>query len=340
MACDMLHLFDHEQACSDDSLACALLREKLRELITGLEKQSLSGCPLDDIGRFLVNILRLASELARSVIKGHHIREFTTGLAPFLAREPGLRSTKYLDGKHEALKSASCPQFPYQRYSALYHYERTCSFTHKFVFRRKISGQLRELSKTALDIWTNSPTIPSSLRAYLHPPLPTSACTDPGSEPPPPQSTSLPFRDSPSVPVGPTFTDPPMATTYGPASWDMPSVESTTMDHASSTGNDDYYDDNMEHAVVTSLEELSSRGRGVGPYICSYGGSCNKGGVDSHGRMRIFKRNSDIKAHLEKHEKRYKCDMPGCPKPEKGFARLDQLERHKQNVSHGSHRGR
>ena len=40
------------------------------------------------------------------------------------------------------------------------------------------------------------------------------------------------------------------------------------------------------------------------------------------------------RAHLQKHEKLYKCDIPGC-KNKKGFARIDQLKRHKQVVSHG-----
>ncbi|KAK4171057.1 hypothetical protein QBC36DRAFT_340682 [Triangularia setosa] len=301
MACDMLHLFSHEQACADNSLVCALLREEIRGLITGLQQQSLSGCPLEDIGNFLVNILYLASELARSVIKGHYIREFTTGLAPFLARESDLRSTKYVDGKYEALK--------------------------------KIGNQIRELSKTAVSIWSNSPRIPASLRNHLH--QPTTASTSPGleAETPLPESTSLPFRENPSVSAEPTFAASSMATHYDPESWDSPGLESSTIHHQSSTASDDY-DDNVDYTVITSLQELSSRGRGIGPYICPLGETCRKGGVESNGRMRLFKRNSDFKAHLEKHEKRFKCDLPGCPKPERGFARADQLERHKQKVVH------
>ncbi|VBB84699.1 Putative protein of unknown function [Podospora comata] len=307
MACDLLHLFDHEQACSGDSLVCALLRKQFHDLITGLQQQSLSGCPLEDIGNFLVNILHLASELARSVVKSQHLRDFTTDLAPFLAREPGLRSTKYLDGKHEALK--------------------------------KISGQVRELSKTAVGIWKSSPSIPSSLHGYLRQPIPTPTPTGLGPQSSLSQSTSLPFRDNTSTPLGSSFTDSSMATPYAAASWDSLCVESSTVQQESNMGGDEY-DDNIEYAVVTSLEEINSRGRGVGPYICSHRENCNKGGVDSNGRMRVFKRNSDIKAHLEKHEKRFKCDLPGCPKPEKGFARADQLERHKQKVAHGLYRGR
>lgn len=37
--------------------------------------------------------------------------------------------------------------------------------------------------------------------------------------------------------------------------------------------------------------------------------------------------------HMQKHEKPYRCDLPNCPNTT-GFARLDQLERHKQKVKH------
>ena len=40
------------------------------------------------------------------------------------------------------------------------------------------------------------------------------------------------------------------------------------------------------------------------------------------------------RAHLLRHEKLYKCTLPGCPN-KKGFARPDQLERHMRDVRHG-----
>jgi hypothetical protein len=36
---------------------------------------------------------------------------------------------------------------------------------------------------------------------------------------------------------------------------------------------------------------------------------------------------------MQKHEKLYHCDLPNCPN-KTGFARLDQLERHKAKVKH------
>ena len=36
---------------------------------------------------------------------------------------------------------------------------------------------------------------------------------------------------------------------------------------------------------------------------------------------------------MARHDKQYKCDLPNCPNRE-GFARIDQLERHKRQVKH------
>lgn len=41
------------------------------------------------------------------------------------------------------------------------------------------------------------------------------------------------------------------------------------------------------------------------------------------------------RAHLQLHERTFKCDIPGCTNT-KGFARIDQLERHKRVVQHKS----
>ncbi|EFR05453.1 hypothetical protein MGYG_09195 [Nannizzia gypsea CBS 118893] len=72
--------------------------------------------------------------------------------------------------------------------------------------------------------------------------------------------------------------------------------------------------------------------RGVGNWVCPYGEKCTKGGVRD-GEVVIFGRNSSFKAHLQKHEKAFKCTIPGC-KNTAGFARIDQLRRHKIEVHH------
>lgn len=74
--------------------------------------------------------------------------------------------------------------------------------------------------------------------------------------------------------------------------------------------------------------------RGSGHHTCPQGLSCTKGGVNAEGALVVFERNSAFRAHLEKHEKTYRCDIPGCTNT-KGFARIDQLRRHKETVRHG-----
>lgn len=37
---------------------------------------------------------------------------------------------------------------------------------------------------------------------------------------------------------------------------------------------------------------------------------------------------------MAKHDKPFKCDLPFCPNNGVGFARPDQLERHKAQVKH------
>ena len=82
------------------------------------------------------------------------------------------------------------------------------------------------------------------------------------------------------------------------------------------------------HVVSTNLTS-----RGSGHHTCPQGLSCTKGGVNAEGALVVFERNSAFRAHLEKHEKTYKCDIPGCTNT-KGFARIDQLRRHKETVRH------
>lgn len=90
---------------------------------------------------------------------------------------------------------------------------------------------------------------------------------------------------------------------------------------------------NLKQYVVDDLlTTLATRGKGT--YVCPYGYDCKKGGVKLDGGLVTFERNSSFRAHLQKHEKLYKCDIPGC-KNKKGFARIDQLKRHKQVVAHG-----
>ncbi|KAH6891285.1 hypothetical protein B0T10DRAFT_484895 [Thelonectria olida] len=80
------------------------------------------------------------------------------------------------------------------------------------------------------------------------------------------------------------------------------------------------------------LKRLDSRGKGM--YTCPYEHACQYGGVDRNGTLAIFERNSAFKLHLRKHERPFKCDLPGCTNT-RGFARCDQLRRHQDQVRHG-----
>jgi hypothetical protein len=78
--------------------------------------------------------------------------------------------------------------------------------------------------------------------------------------------------------------------------------------------------------------EEQIRKRGKGNYTCPEGLRCKLGGV-VEGKLRTFERHCDIRAHLDRHKKPFKCELPGCTN-KKGFARKDQLERHQRDVKH------
>jgi hypothetical protein len=89
-----------------------------------------------------------------------------------------------------------------------------------------------------------------------------------------------------------------------------------------------------DHPTYSSLPMDSLSARGKGQHTCPHGTSCTKGGVLPGGQLAVFERNSAFRMHLQKHEKRYRCDIAGCTN-KTGFARIDQLERHKRDVRHG-----
>jgi len=89
-------------------------------------------------------------------------------------------------------------------------------------------------------------------------------------------------------------------------------------------------DSRPDSAVHHLLQNLTQRG--TGRHTCPFGPSCNKGGV-RNGKEILFERNSAFRAHLQKHEKMFRCDLPGCT-ARGGFARIDQLRRHQSTVSH------
>ncbi|OAT08716.1 hypothetical protein BDBG_04955 [Blastomyces gilchristii SLH14081] len=93
------------------------------------------------------------------------------------------------------------------------------------------------------------------------------------------------------------------------------------------------FDDAINDTIQDLLKSLVSRGKG--DHFCPLGHRCRKGGVDGNGEIVNFERNSVFRSHLEKHQKLYKCELPGC-RNHKGFARKDQLQRHQENVAHNA----
>ncbi|KAI0150758.1 hypothetical protein GGR57DRAFT_182325 [Xylariaceae sp. FL1272] len=87
--------------------------------------------------------------------------------------------------------------------------------------------------------------------------------------------------------------------------------------------------------LINDMDEWCEtlRTRGTGSYTCPFGLKCNKGAVEKDGSLVVFTRNSEIRTHVEKHLKRWKCNLPNCP-TRKGFSRQDQLKRHQENVAH------
>ncbi|KAF2204242.1 hypothetical protein GQ43DRAFT_438141, partial [Delitschia confertaspora ATCC 74209] len=117
-----------------------------------------------------------------------------------------------------------------------------------------------------------------------------------------------------------------------PSRWSSPdsSRSSSTSDES------EYNGDTHQHVELSGDDYQSLRvelsRRGIGNYKCPHSKTCKKGGWKD-GDFVVFKQNSAFKAHLQKHEKPFKCDLPGCNN-RSGFARLDQLQRHKQKVQH------
>ncbi|KAK3342138.1 hypothetical protein B0T25DRAFT_560062 [Lasiosphaeria hispida] len=101
----------------------------------------------------------------------------------------------------------------------------------------------------------------------------------------------------------------------------------------SSFFSNDTADDEDRNAADNNELRSSLKKRGKGSYTCPQGLGCTKGGVAADGSLAVFQRNSEFRTHLQKHEKAFKCNLPGCP-TKKGFARIDQLRRHQETTRH------
>ena len=101
--------FDHIGGSSGQTSISSLLQTELPGIIAqhynGSPQQKLSNdCLLVEIGNFLVSVLEITSDLAQSLVMGHHIRDQTVDRRSMLEQEPDLHTIDYLDDKNEALR--------------------------------------------------------------------------------------------------------------------------------------------------------------------------------------------------------------------------------------------
>ncbi|KAH8590663.1 hypothetical protein B0O99DRAFT_691441 [Bisporella sp. PMI_857] len=178
---------------------------------------------------------------------------------------------------------------------------------------RQVTSKLRNTSTYVKNIWENTPPVPVPVPRFH------SGAATPQEYTADPSKSYMASRHS-TVSEG-------CGRESGTVEYQQPeSSEHNYGQNEDSPGMDE------ESPEVPFIEQLRARGKGV--YKCPHKENCRKGGVLPDGTIRIFSRNSEFRAHLLRHEKMFKCDLPGCPNNGKGFARSDQLDRHKQNVKH------
>ncbi|KAH6605800.1 hypothetical protein Trco_004953 [Trichoderma cornu-damae] len=140
---------------------------------------------------------------------------------------------------------------------------------------------------------------------------------------------AMPMAAAPEPAATPPSVETTPTSAATPVSAATPTMANTSFDQDES---DDYSDENQFAGI--NMKALKQRGKGK--YYCPRGYHCDKGGVDKHGNLVLFDRNSSFAQHCNKHRKPWRCDVPGCPNPPKKrrFARRDGLERHKATVKH------
>ena len=79
----------------------AELPQILPQLLAGAP---VSGCPLADIGEYLLRLLQIVSQFAHNIAFGKFVREYATSRLESLLDDDDGTATDYLHGKHEALK--------------------------------------------------------------------------------------------------------------------------------------------------------------------------------------------------------------------------------------------
>ncbi|KAH8810704.1 hypothetical protein F5884DRAFT_258903 [Xylogone sp. PMI_703] len=304
--------------------------EQLLEELPRLASQapwpsSPSGCPLADMGNYVVRVLHILATAAENLLSGDFISRHIDERMDDLVAEDDLHTADFLDNKHAALKEIS----------------------------RRLNQALRDCENS----WSFVRTVhDSAARPILDPPTDSPLRSVAHSE------NSISQSRSPSATHVNSFLRSPMADEHDlvgySESYQGPAYPSTLGAYPSNhpgevfrnteSGGNQHFSTNFspgdESQSGASLENASEsidwplllerlKSRGTGRHTCPQGRSCKKGGVQPNGELTVWTRNSAFRTHILLHVKMFKCDLPGCTNT-KGFARIDQLERHKKTVQH------
>jgi len=278
-----------------------LIQHELLEIHSSMPDWDITSCLLHDLGNFLARTSTILSKLALNIVDGEEVRRYAENRIKEMEDDDDLSEFGrlfYMQEKHTQLKS----------------------------FAEELQKTVGKLNKA----WRTSPqppfppnqrrkdqSAPDLTETYIHMnnslPLTISDI----------HSTPSTQRSSASEIQNRSLST---ALILRPGGIHEP-IEPTSFKSLNQQERD--VSETVQHLLMT----LSVRG--TGRHCCPYKWKCTKGGVKD-GEFVIFERNSAFRAHLQKHEKQFKCNLPGC-NAKGGFARIDQLKRHQATVPHNKH---
>jgi hypothetical protein len=266
---------------------------------TGGWPVSLSGCPLTDIGNYLLRVLHVLATFSESLVMGEVISKHIDERTRELDAENDCHTANLLDDKHEALRCDA--------YKSVLLDEKTDDNEEA---SKKNSSVLREVSISDKSMvcrcWDCRGIDEPKLRGYLDmrwrigaecetvwvlsPPT-ISAASIASAEIVSPGSHNIsPISEEPFIPTMTTE-----ATDYGMYDTAPEGSASASYDHSSSDAwldESNMLPNNAEEPIaeLPSIEQL--RARGKGHYTCPRGSECDKGGVQPNGQLTVYERNS------------------------------------------------
>ncbi|KAF2663147.1 hypothetical protein BT63DRAFT_461525 [Microthyrium microscopicum] len=308
-----------------------ILEQELVSIATSLPEWQNTQCLLQDLGNFLTRTSTLLSTLAERVVHGQDIHRYAESKIKEMNEEndfSDLGDLEYMQEKHLSLNvqtTRSISQTLLNTTANLNAQWRTSRMPH---FKPPPRG--RQLSGDSdMTVKSDSASITGSITSDLAPLYHTSpplhntlppihmmppSTLEPAVQPPILRSPLAPGLLHHNNMMQPPLPPPPPPPRPMPPELRSPSVDESQPDAA-------------VHHLLKNLVQ-----RGTGRHTCPFGLNCTKGGVRA-GKEILFERNSAFRAHLQKHEKMFRCELAGCT-ARGGFARIDQLRRHQNTVSH------